>query len=292
MLLTQTKNLASEERRITTEVLSHLREVERRRLYAARGFPSLFAYCVQELKYSESSAQRRIASMRLLREMPQIEEQIQTGELTLSVISQAQTFFKNENLSPEKKVEVLEKLENKSSREAQKILVGMVKRPVVPREKVRPVSPEQSELKFVVSEEMLQDLEKLKGLIAHQMPQASLAELFHFAVKLALQKLDPTLKPDKPLPASEVHSVTTRRVPSSMKTRIWKRDEGRCTFVDPQSGRKCGSNFRLEMDHLKPFSRGGKTSSENLRLLCRTHNQLEARNWLGDWVGKYRKGGP
>ena len=288
-LLAQTKNLAAEERRITTEVLLHLREVERRRLYASRGFSSLFAYCVQELKYSESSAQRRIASMRLLREMPQIEEQIQTGELTLSVISQAQTFFKNENLTPEKKTEVLEKLENKSSREAEKILVGMAKKPVVPRERVKPVSPEQSELKFVVSEEMLRDLEKLKGLLAHQMPQPSLAELFQFAVKLALKKLDPAQKTEKPLPASEVHSATTRWVPTSIKTQIWKRDQGRCTYVDPKSGRKCGSNFRLEMDHAKPFSLGGETSPENLRLLCRTHNQLEARNWLGDWVGKYRK---
>ena len=32
-LLTQTKNLVSEERRITKDVLLHLREVERRRLY-------------------------------------------------------------------------------------------------------------------------------------------------------------------------------------------------------------------------------------------------------------------
>ena len=55
--------LASEERRITLDVLHHLRECERRRLYAERGHSSLFDYVVKELGYAESSAQRRISAM-------------------------------------------------------------------------------------------------------------------------------------------------------------------------------------------------------------------------------------
>lgn len=48
-LTLQVQKLVSDERRITTELLWHLREVESRMLYAKRGFPSLFEYCTKSL---------------------------------------------------------------------------------------------------------------------------------------------------------------------------------------------------------------------------------------------------
>src|SRR5688572_10959532 len=97
-LLQKTKELAQREREITLEILHHLREVERRHLYAEIGYSSLYEYCTKELKYSEASAQRRISSMRLLRELPELEEKVELGNLTLSAISQAQTFFRHEEI--------------------------------------------------------------------------------------------------------------------------------------------------------------------------------------------------
>ncbi|MGK5087199.1 hypothetical protein WDW86_06540 [Bdellovibrionota bacterium FG-2] len=47
-LLSQIKLLAAAERRLTTQVLELLREVERRRLYSGLGFSSLFEYAVKE----------------------------------------------------------------------------------------------------------------------------------------------------------------------------------------------------------------------------------------------------
>ncbi|MDR3608925.1 MAG: hypothetical protein P4M08_16295, partial [Oligoflexia bacterium] len=85
-LLSQTKSLVREETRLTTEILHHLREIEARKLFCALGYSSLFEYAVKELGYSESAAQLRIDSMRLLRELPQVEAQVQSGELTLSVL--------------------------------------------------------------------------------------------------------------------------------------------------------------------------------------------------------------
>ena len=75
-LLARTKSLVAEERRISADVLHHLREIERRRIFAEAGFTSLFAYCVEELRYSEGAAYRRINAMRLLKECPEIEESI------------------------------------------------------------------------------------------------------------------------------------------------------------------------------------------------------------------------
>jgi 5-methylcytosine-specific restriction endonuclease McrA len=35
----------------------------------------------------------------------------------------------------------------------------------------------------------------------------------------------------------------------------------------------CNSTFGLEVDHIKPIRHGGTGSKENLRVLCRNHNQ-------------------
>jgi hypothetical protein len=37
----------------------------------------------------------------------------------------------------------------------------------------------------------------------------------------------------------------------------------------------------LELDHIDPFSRGGASTPDNLRLRCRAHNQLHAEECFG-----------
>ena len=69
-LLSLVRRTAAHEREATLQVLLHLHEVERRRLYLERGYPSLFEVCIQELGYCSGSAQIRIESMRLLRDIP------------------------------------------------------------------------------------------------------------------------------------------------------------------------------------------------------------------------------
>src|SRR5438067_1747505 len=98
ILLQNTLELVQNERRVTLEVLHHLREIERRSLYAVLGYPSLFEYAVKELRYSHSAAYRRIESMRLLKDVPEVEEKIKSVELSLSNLAQAQNFFKKENV--------------------------------------------------------------------------------------------------------------------------------------------------------------------------------------------------
>ena len=92
-LLLQTKNLVQKERQINIQVLQHLQEIEKRKLYLDRGFPSLFEYAVKELGYSHSAAYRRIKTMRLCRDIPQATAKIKTGSLNLTTASQLQTFF-------------------------------------------------------------------------------------------------------------------------------------------------------------------------------------------------------
>ena len=43
----------------------------------------------------------------------------------------------------------------------------------------------------------------------------------------------------------------------------------------------------FQLDHVVPFSVGGKTEADNLRVLCRAHNMFEAKEKLGvEFVGQ------
>src|SRR3954466_4643944 len=96
---------------LLTELLHHLRENERRRLFSSYRYPSLFAYVIGELKYSEDEASRRISAMRLLRDLPEIEEKVSSGQLSMTNMILALSLFSKEKKagrkwSPEEKREV------------------------------------------------------------------------------------------------------------------------------------------------------------------------------------------
>lgn len=121
----------------------------------------------------------------------------------------------------------------------------------------------------------MKDLERLRELI----PAISTDELVAKIARLCREKLDPLLQKAKSTPAPESN---TRYVPVEVKRRVWQRDHGLCTYQDPKTGRKCLARQRLQLDHIKPFAMGGKTTVENLRLRCHAHNQLHALQAFGE----------
>ena len=70
-----------------------------------------------------------------------------------------------------------------------------------------------------------------------------------------------------------------RYISPYLKKQIWERDQGQCTYAHPKSKRRCISKHLLQIDHIRPFSLGGRTTLKNLRLLCAGHNQF--RNGKG-----------
>ena len=66
---------------------------------------------------------------------------------------------------------------------------------------------------------------------------------------------------DEPLDATPTpQREPSRIIPSSVKQQVWERDGGRCVL--------CGANNDLHFDHEIPFSRGGGSTRENVRILC------------------------
>ena len=69
-LLTQTLAAARAERAAMANVLRHLAEVDRRRLYLDQACSSLYSYCIERLGYSEDAALKRVRVARLIRRFP------------------------------------------------------------------------------------------------------------------------------------------------------------------------------------------------------------------------------
>lgn len=57
-------------------------------------------------------------------------------------------------------------------------------------------------------------------------------------------------------------------IPDDVRMFVWQRDGGACE--------QCGSNRKLEYDHIIPVSKGGSSTARNLRLLCEECNKAKA----------------
>lgn len=62
-----------------------------------------------------------------------------------------------------------------------------------------------------------------------------------------------------------VHVGPREPVPQQVRREVWRRDQGRCVV--------CGSQERLEFDHIIPVSRGGSNTVRNIELRCEYHNR-------------------
>ena len=85
-------------------------------------------------------------------------------------------------------------------------------------------------------------------------------------------------KPAAALPRTQPSAAKTgggtgRAIPAAVKRAVWRRDRGRCSYVDRTSGRRCGSQHLLQIDHVVPYAQGGAAEPNNLRLLCAAHHR-------------------
>ncbi len=72
--------------------------------------------------------------------------------------------------------------------------------------------------------------------------------------------------------SNQVQKSTNGRqpIPDDVKIFVWKRDGGQCV--------KCGSQEKLEFDHIVPHAKGGSNTARNIQLLCENCNRLKGAN--------------
>lgn len=118
-LLTGIKGFVSKERKITSLIIEHLEEIERRKLYCDLKYPSLFKYCLKELGYSEDQACRRINAMRVVKKMPQVKSAIDSGAVTLTTLNLFSGASSELDLNKKEKEDLMNCFKGKSKRACQ-----------------------------------------------------------------------------------------------------------------------------------------------------------------------------
>jgi len=165
--------------------------------------------------------------------------------------------------------------------------------PVAPPDlpaRITPLAPGRFGVQFTFGQAAHDKLRYAQALASHAVPGGALAEIFERALDAYIAKLEKQkfAATSRPSPASKRASADPRHVPEAVVREVCLRDEARCTFVS-DDGQRCESRDLLEYDHVTPVAKGGQSTVANVRLRCRTHNQLEAERAYGrDFMEKKR----
>lgn len=307
-LVQRLDKLVRTERKITHLVLECIAEIDHRKIYLQKAYSSLYEYLIKEFGYSPSAALRRIESARLLREVPEMAKKIENGVLNLSQLSKVQQAIRTVQKTEQRKIslpekrDLLLKIENTTQENTELILAQELNLPAEVVNKTKIHRDESVTLTMTLSKEQMELLQKVGNLVSHAVPEKKWAEVICYLAKKELvrrtkKKEDPQneihtspqfedkslfvhapnitkLHQPTPLSIRKSNSSTTRKpIPSALRKTILHQ-AARCEFTDPKTGKLCGSQRFLQIDHIVPVWAGGSNELKNLRTFCADHNQF------------------
>jgi hypothetical protein len=309
-LVISAKKVVQTERKILHWVLAHLQEIEARKIFAKRGYDGMYTYMTRELGYSGAAATLRLKALRLMNSNPAIANKVQNGSVCLSQLAQVQNSIAQakacgKNITADAATKALEHVVGKSTFETKSILAKEFDLPALQPEFVNPQKDDSVRLEITLTAEQFKELEQAKNLLSHVCHGGSWSEVIAVLAEKNNQRLLKGRTQKKPLKVSPddkaphisktspgaglgLTQTTTEAVANvsrqgarryislNIKRRLQQRSGGCCEYQDPQSKRQCGSKYQLQIDHIKPWSQGGSDEFHNLRILCRTHNNLAA----------------
>jgi hypothetical protein len=159
-----------------------------------------------------------------------------------------------------------------------------------PAASLTPLRPSRYKLELTAGQALHDKLERLKNLLRHQVPDGDLAKIVELAVDQLVEK---TLKQrfaqkQKPTPrkrasvkpAARRRKLNSRYIPRAVVREVHERDGEQCTF-ESADGKRCRERGFLERHHSVPYAKGGEATIDNMKLLCRAHNALQAERDFG-----------
>jgi hypothetical protein len=318
-LLRDLETRLADQRGSTASLLATLAEVDARKLYLPAGYSSMYAFCVGHLHMSEDEAYKRIQAARLGRSFPTILPALTEGRIHLSGLLTLAAHLTPENAAglieasvhkTRAQIEVL--LAERFPRpdfvasiepigpvpastscpglvcgRSEQLAPGRVESrgaavPIAeapPR--ITPLAPQRFGMQVTISEQTREKLRRAQELLSHAVPDGDIAQVLDRALDALITKLERERLANTPQPRPGRRTKSARHIPAHVRREVWKRDQGRCTFVS-DTGHRCESHTRLEFDHVLPLARGGEATVANLRLRCRPHNQFSAERAFGD----------
>jgi hypothetical protein len=151
------------------------------------------------------------------------------------------------------------------------------------RSAIQPLAEETFKFQFTASRTCRDKLRQAQDLLRHRFPDGDVGTIVEKALEALIERVTKerfaqVRKPRKT--AAEEAATDSRHIPSAIKREVFERDRGRCTFTD-ECGRRCGEPGWLEFDHLDGFARTHVHRADEIRLLCRGHNQHAAEKMYG-----------
>jgi hypothetical protein len=308
-LLARLPALVRAECHATAEVVEHLVEVERRRLYLEQACSSIYKYCEERLGYSEDAARKRGRVAKLALRLPRALDELRRGALHLTGL-----YLLEQHLTEENAEVLFTEARGKSRRELEVLIARRFPRPDVspsiqglgatpsgtghpasgpgpqssglgtgtllgPR--IEPLAPERYRFEFTASAEFRAKFEQARELLSHAVPSGDLAVIFERALdELLARELKRRIGAGKPRQHRKVQP-DSRHVPVEIARQVRERDGGQCTFHDAE-GRRCTERRFLTIEHRQPFALRGPPTLENLCLLCGAHQGYTARKVFGE----------
>jgi 5-methylcytosine-specific restriction endonuclease McrA len=147
------------------------------------------------------------------------------------------------------------------------------------RSQVEPLSEESFFLQATIRRATHENMVYCQDQLGHRVARSDVPELLDRAFLALRRELDKA-RLGAGRPRRGRGSSDPRYIPLEVKWAVWGRDGGRCTFVG-ENGQRCPACSDLDFDHIIPVARGGKSTEDNVRLLCAAHNQLEAERTFG-----------
>ncbi len=314
--------LVAQDRLTTAALLAHLAEVDARRLYLPAGSPSMHAYCVDALRFSEAAAFKRIQAARVTREFPVVLDAVTDGRLHLSAVCaldarllpgnvgelvaaaasrnrEQLTRWLAERFAPPRTALPLEAAgslaveADLATTGAQGSAPGRAENPAARLWKLFPgrvaptpnwpSAPPKSLLRLAITARTRAKLARAQALLGHEAASGDLAQVVDRALDALIAQLERrrarAARADQ-ASLSARPARASRTIPARVKREVWRRDHAQCSYVG-LDGRHCAERKHLEFDHLDPVARGGRATTDRMRLLCRAHNQFEAERVYG-----------
>lgn len=290
-LVSNLKLLKAREDEVLVEVLEHIQEFERRKLHLKLGHPTLYGYLTEVLGYSESEAYRRIESSRFVKSNPELKALIKKGRLTLTSISEVRSAVRSiekinqKPISRQEQIELAKAVVDSSKKETQKILAQKLP-------EFKPVEYERKQelvdggiqITMRLTKPQREKVDTTKDILVRGGPVGNTATLLEKLCDFFMRKKD--LTQPKSTQSLNSRKETARKAPEStqqirphismnLRRAVFRRDNGRCQFKAPD-GKTCNTTYNIAIDHIIPLSAGGPNTLENLRCLCRAHNQWKA----------------
>ncbi len=322
-LLVRVRELVQRGNAVEAELLVHLAAVDARGLYLEEGCSSMFVYCQRVLHFAEGVAYKRIQAARAARRHPEILEAVRCGELHLTAVGLLAPKLTSSNCTELIKAarhrsaeEIRQLLADREPRpavptsvrripepakQARGLQAALPQTPPASRERSAPPAPplqttspkgfteplgaERYRVQFTADRALYAQLQELRALMRHQVPDGDLGKILARAVagllaQVRKRKFAETPVP-KPAPSRPPEQLPSRHIPAAIRRAVWRRDAGRCTYVSA-GGRRCDSQEFLEFDHADAWARTRAHSIDAITLRCRAHNQQRARLDFGE----------